>query len=256
MKNSLNMLVKEVREIFRTYKIYTIPGIFLLFGFASPIITKLMPELFANMDMGEGIGITLPEMTWIDSYGQLFNNLIQMGILAIILTTMGAIANERNRGVAQLVLTKPVPRTGYILAKYVANFLLVACSALLAFLATWFYTNVLFEGTEFFPGLTAISLYILYASVILAFTILGSAVTKSTIAAGGISILGLIIMTLLPMLGKTLHTYSPGAITRYITQAIAGTANLTNVWWTVGAAVCTIIALLASASIIFNRQEL
>lgn len=256
MKNSLNMFVKELREIFRTYKIYTIPGIFLLFGFASPLITKLMPEIFAGMDMGEGIGITLPEMTWIDSYGQLFNNLVQMGILAIILTTMGTIANERNRGVAQLILTKPVPRTGYIVAKYVANFLLVACSALLAFLATWFYTNILFEGTEFVPGLAAISLYILHASVILAFTILGSAVTRSTIAAGGISILGLILVTMLPMLGKTLHTYSPGAITRYITQVIAGTANLAAVWWTVVVAVGTIIALLTAASIIFKRQEL
>ena len=59
MKNSLRFLGKELREILRTYKIYTIPGIFLLFGFASPILTKLLPDLMENL-AGE-INIILPE---------------------------------------------------------------------------------------------------------------------------------------------------------------------------------------------------
>lgn len=254
MKNSMRIFFKELREILRTYKIYTIPGIFLLFGFASPILTKLMPQMLGSMM--EEIGMQLPEQTWLDSYGQLFKNLVQMGILAVILTTMGTIADERNRGVAQLVLTKPVSRPGYILAKYCANLLLVGTSALLAFLATWFYTDVLFEGTQFAPGLAAIGLYILYAAVILAITIFGSAVTKSSLAAGGLSIVGYIIIGILPMFGEILHKYSPGALTGYISTVVAGTANTPDVWWAVAASVLTIIALLGAASAIFQRQEL
>lgn len=254
MKNSLRLFAKELREILRTYKIYTIPGIFLLFGFASPLITKLMPEIFANM--GEEIGIALPEMTWLDSFGQLYNNLIQMGILAIILTTMGTIATERNRGVAQLVLTKPVTRTGYIIAKYTAHFLLVNISAFLAFLATLLYTDILFEGTQVGAGFASIGLYCLYASVILAITIFSSSVTRSSLAAGGLSILGLIVVSLLPMFSKILHRYSPGALTGYTTGVLAGSVNSTDIWWTAAVSVCVIVILLAAAAFIFKRQEL
>ncbi|MGI6366100.1 MAG: ABC transporter permease [Bacillota bacterium] len=254
MKNSLRLLGKELREILRTYKIYTIPGIFLLFGFASPILTKLLPEMLGSMM--EEMGMQLPEQTWLDSYGQLFKNLVQMGILAVILTTMGTIADERNKGVAQLVLTKPVSRTGYILAKYAANLLLVGISALLAFLATWFYTDILFEGTQFGPGLAATGLYILYAAVILAVTIFSSAITKSTLAAGGLSILGLIVISLLPLLGETLHKYSPGALTAYLNSALTGTADAVQVGWAVAVAAATILGLLGLASFIFHRQEL
>lgn len=254
MKNSLRLLGKELREILRTYKLYTIPGIFLLFGFASPILTKLLPEMLGSMM--EEMGMQLPEQTWLDSYGQLFKNLIQMGILAVILTTMGTIADERNKGVAQLVLTKPVSRTGYILAKYVANLLLVGISALLAFLATWFYTDILFEGTQFGPGFTAIGVYILYAAVVLAITIFSSAITKSTLAAGGLSILGLIIISLLPLLGETLHKYSPGSLTAHLNSALTSTADTAQMGWAVAVAVATILALLGLASFIFHRQEL
>lgn len=254
MKNNLRLLAKELREILRTYKLYTIPGIFLLFGFASPIITKLLPEMLGSMM--EEVGMQLPEQTWVDSYGQLFKNLIQMGILAVILTTMGTIADERNKGVAQLVLTKPVSRTGYVLAKYTANLVLVGVSSLLAFLATWFYTDILFEGTEFLPGLTGIGLYILYAAVILAITIFSSAVSKSSLAAGGLSILGLALISLLPLFGKAMHRYSPGAITGHINSALAGTVNGAEMGWVLLVAIITIIALLGLASFIFQRQEL
>lgn len=254
MKNNLRLLAKELREILRTYKLYTIPGIFLLFGFASPIITKLLPEMLGSMM--EEMGMHMPQQTWLDSYGQLFKNLLQMGILAVILTTMGTIADERNKGVAQLVLTKPVSRTGYVLAKYTANLVLVGVSALLAFLATWVYTDILFEGTEFLPGFTAIGLYILYAAVILAITIFSSAVSKSSLAAGGLSILGLALVSLLPLFGETLHRHSPGAITSYINSVIAGTADSARMGWTIAVAVVTILTLLTIASFIFNRQEL
>jgi len=254
MKNSIRIFLKEVREFLRTYKIYTVPGILLLFGFASPILTKIMPDLLGNL--AGDMGITLPEMSWIDSYDQFFKNVVQIGMLAIILTTMGSIADERNRGVAQLVLTKPVSRTGYIVAKYFANFLLVSVAALLAFLATWFYTDILFEGTEFVSGLAGTGLYILYVGVILALTILGSSISKSSIAAGGIAVLGYFVIGLLPLFSTGLSKYSPGALSGYINAIIRGTANLTDVWWAVAVAIATIIALLSIASLIFKHQEL
>ncbi len=254
MKNFGRMFCKEIREFLRTYKIYVIPGLFLLFGFVSPILTKLMPKLLGSLVTE--MAITLPEMTWLDSYGQFFKNLTQMGLLAIILTTMGAIADERNRGVTQLVLTKPVSRTGYVLAKYAANLLLISVATLLSFIAAWYYTNVLFTGTNFIAGLMATGLYLIYVTVILALTIFCSALTKSAIAAGGLTVLGLVILSLLPLFSKTLNKFSPAVLTDYMSQAAAGTAASTDVWGAIAFAACTVILLLASASLLFSRKEL
>ncbi|MDD4658492.1 MAG: ABC-2 transporter permease [Eubacteriales bacterium] len=254
MKNFGTMFFKEIREFLRTYKIYVVPGLFLLFGLTSPILTKLMPKLLGNLVTE--ISITLPEMTWLDAYGQFFKNLNQMGILAIILTTMGTIADERNRGITQLVLTKPVSRTGYVLAKYAANLLLISLASLLAFCAAWFYTDVLFADTVFLAGLKATGIYLAYVAVILALIIFASAMTKSAIAAGGLTVLGLIILNLLPLFSRTLSKYSPAVLTDYISQAAAGTAASCDIWGAVAFAAGTIALLLGSASLLFSRKEL
>jgi ABC-2 type transport system permease protein len=254
MKNFGTMFAKEIKEYLRTYKIFVVPGLFLLFGLTSPIITKLLPSLLGSL--AEEINIILPEMTWIDSYGQFFKNLNQMGILAIILTTMGTIAEERNRSIAQLVLTKPVSRTSYVLSKYVANLLLITLSSILAFFAAWFYTDVLFTGTIFLNGLGATGVYIVYLAVILALIILASAMTKSAIAAGGLTVLGLVIFNLLPLFSKALSKYSPAVLTDYIYQVAGGTAVSSEVCGAIAFAAGTIIILLATASLLFSRKEL
>jgi ABC-2 type transport system permease protein len=179
-----------------------------------------------------------------------------MGILAIILTTMGTIAEERNRGISQLVLTKPVPRTSYVLAKYAANFLPIAFTTVLAFFATWFYTDVLFPDTVFLNGLGATGVYIAYLAVILALVILASAMTKSAIAAGGLTVLGLIILNLLPLFSKALSKYSPAVLADYIYQVAGGTAASGDVWGAIACAAGTVIILLTTASLVFSRKEL
>ena len=254
MKNFGTMFAKEIREFLRTYKIYVVPGLFLLFGFTSPILTKLMPQLLGSL--AAEIEITLPEMTWLDSYGQFFKNLTQMGMLAIILTTMGTIADERNRGITQLILTKPVSRTGYILAKYTANLLLISLATLLAFTAAWFYTDILFTDTVFLGGLAGTGLYLVYLAVILAIIIFTSTMTKSAIAAGGLTVLGIITLNLLPLFSKTLSKYSPATLTDYISQAAAGSAAGADIWRAIAFAAGTVILLLGFASFLFERKEL
>lgn len=254
MRNFGPMLAKEIKEILRTYKLYVVPGLFLLFGLTSPILTKLLPKLLGSM-VGE-MGISLPEMTWVDSYGQFFKNLSQMGLLAVILTTMGTIAEERNRGVAQLVLTKPVSRPAYVLAKYTANLILLGISTGLAFIAAWFYTDILFSGTVFLAGLQASGIYLLHMAVILALTILASALTKSTIAAGGFTVLGLILLKVLPLFSNFLGRYSPDALNGYLAQAYSGAAIDSAIWGAAAFSLGAILLILGAAVWVFSGKEL
>ena len=66
MQSSLVFFAKEIREILRTYKIYALPLVLLAFGFASPSLTHIRPDILEGI--AGDINIQLPEMTWRDSY--------------------------------------------------------------------------------------------------------------------------------------------------------------------------------------------
>lgn len=254
MNGFMVMLAKELREYLRTYKLYVVPGLFLLFGLLSPILTKLMPQLLGSM-LGE-LGVKLPEMTWVDSYGQFFKNLTQVGLLAIVLTTMGTVAEERSRGTAQLVLTKPLSRTSYVLAKYVSSLLFLVLSTALAFGATWYYNRILFPTVLFGAGAGATAIYLVYMAVILALTVFASALSKSPIAAGGLTVLGIIVLKLLPVFSPWLAKYSPEALGDYLTQTMRTGLLDPALKGAVALAVAIIAFLLGAGIWLFRRKEL
>lgn len=254
MKGFWLMLKKEFKEFLRTYKLYVIPGLFLLLGFTSPILTKLTPQLLGSLF--SDIGLELPTMTWLDSYAQFFKNLSQLGLLAVVLTTMGTIAEERNRGVAQLVLTKPVSRGGYVIAKYVASLLVVSLATLLAFGATWFYTDILFTDTVLSAGATATAIYLIYMAVILALTVLASALTKSVAAAGGLTVCGFIALKILPLFSPLLAKYSPEAMLGWLDVASKG-EPLSAAFWIAAAVTVGVVGVILGAAVwTFSRVEL
>ena len=67
-----------------------------------------MPEFIKTM--ASEISIELPPPTWIDAFGQYLKNLSQIGMLAIILTTMGSIVEEKSKGIIHLILSRSVSR--------------------------------------------------------------------------------------------------------------------------------------------------
>lgn len=254
MNGFRRMLVKELREYMRTYKLYVILGLFLLLGFISPILTKLMPQLLGST-LGE-FGIELPEMNWVDSYGQFFKNLTQVGLLAIILTTMGTIAEERSRGIAQLVLTKPLSRSSYVLAKYISSLIFLTLATFLAFGATWFYNRILFPEVLFSAGVLATAIYLVYMAVVLALTLFASALSKSLVAAGGLTVLGIAVLKFLPLFSPWLAKYSPEALNNYLTQAMRGSFLDPSLKGSVAMAGVTIVLFLGAGIWFFRSKEL
>lgn len=90
--------------------------------------------------------IVVPEMSWIDAFDQFFKNLNQIGIIAVILMFMGRVAEEKHRVQLTMILSKPVSRTAWVIAKFGAAVLLVLLSMIPAYLACCIYTKILFDG--------------------------------------------------------------------------------------------------------------
>lgn len=209
------LLGKELREQLRTYRLPVVAIVFVLFGITSPILARYTKELIDALgaQAAGGMEIILPPPTTADAIGQLLKNLSQFGILIAILLAMGAVATEKERGTAALILTKPASRLSFLLAKFVAIGLNLAIAVGLACLVGAVYTVLLFENASLsVSGVVAMAVLLwlaifAYASL----TFLGSTLTRSAAAGAGIGFIAVVItgiVAALPIIGP----YMPVAL--------------------------------------------
>lgn len=251
--------VKELREILRTSKLYVLPGLFLFFGLTSPILTKLTPALIERLSAagpGGPIQISIPTPTAVDSFLQFFKNLTQLGTLALILTSMGAVSREKSRGTALLVVAKPVSRTAMVVSKFASGVLLVVFATVLGYGANLLYTLVLFEGTPVAATAAATAVYLVYATFLLALTISASAVTRGQLASAGIALAGLFVVSILPAFGGWPARWTPGGLTGFVTRVLSGAATLRDALPAMSVSLVLSALLVAAGSRVFDRQEL
>ncbi|MGE0556536.1 MAG: ABC transporter permease subunit, partial [Gemmatimonadales bacterium] len=114
-------LAKERNEIFRTWKIWVIPGMLLFFGITSPLVALVAPKLIGSLAGSQpGVVIQLPDPTGLDGYAQFLKNLSQIVVIAVIIAGAGVVSSERSSGTAILVLTKPLSRAAFVGAKLIS----------------------------------------------------------------------------------------------------------------------------------------
>jgi len=247
------LLRKELLEQWRTLRLPVIATIFLLVGLSSPLLARFTPEILKSV-AGDQFSITLPTPTAADAVDQLAKNLGQFGGLIAVLLAMGAVASEKERGTAALLLTKPVSRPAFLGAKLVAIGLTLAVSVAIATAGAWFYTLVLFQALP--VGGVAAGAFLQWLTLMAwtSITFVGSTLTRSSLAAAGLGIVAFIvvgILSVLPGIGAWLPT-GLGAPGRALALGIAGPDAI-------GPAIAT-IALVAGAGLVawlaFRRQEL
>ena len=90
---------------------------------SSPLLAKLTPELFSQIDLGLGAPLQLPDATFLDAYMQFFKNMTQICLIVLVLVLSGTIPHELKSGTAMLMLSKGLSRHGFILSKYAASLL-------------------------------------------------------------------------------------------------------------------------------------
>jgi ABC-2 type transport system permease protein len=257
LSGGLVFLAKELREILRTSRIYVVPGLFLFFGLTSPILTKLMPEIVkAFASQAGGVQIILPPQTGVDSFLQFFKNLTQIGVIALILTFMGSVAEERNRGTAILTLTKPVSRVAFVVAKFLAATLLLVFATAIAYGVALYYTMYLFPATPRAESLAAAVLYLVYGVFIVALTVSASAIARSQVSAAGLALAAFFAVSLLPTFGGWLATSTPGALPSFFTRVLMGTATLGQALPAISVSLAVSAGLVVLGSLAFARQEL
>lgn len=187
-------LSKELLYQWRTKRLLIVCGVFLVFGMISPLVAEFTPQLLGSIEGAEQFADLIPEPTVNDAIGQYVKNITQFGFLLAILLGMGAVAAEKEKGTAAMILSKPMPRWAYLTAKFASQALVYGLAFGLSAVAAFYYTLVLFESANASGFLLANLLLLSWLLVFVSVTVLGSALGKSTAAAAGWAALGAVIL--------------------------------------------------------------
>jgi ABC-2 type transport system permease protein len=256
MTGFLPFLRKELLEIRRTWRLWMLPGMLVFLGITSPIIAAVTPALLRSISGSQpGVTIKIPTPTSLDAFAQFLKNLDQFVLIAVIIAAAGAVSGERASGTAILMLTKPLSRGAFVVAKIVSHVILLAASTVLGTLACVVVTAAVFGGGNNARLLTAVALWLLYASLLIVVMTLFSAAFRSRGAAAGAGLGYFFVTLLLSNWGPMAH-YTFLGLLPAMGQALTGQRQPLPLGWPLMTAVVAIVVGVLAAVWIFERQEL
>jgi ABC-2 type transport system permease protein len=189
------LLEDEVLAAWRANRFLLVSGLFVAIGIVAPILTRYLPDISRALG-GPEVEIGIADTGPADVVDLLARILGQVGAVVAVLLTMGSIAGERERGTLAATLARPVAPAALVLAKAVAASMVLAVATVLAVLAAWLYSSLVFGGQALIPWLQLALFVWLWLVVIASITVLGSAVAPSMIGAAGIGVVGLAVLWL------------------------------------------------------------
>lgn len=244
---------KEWLEQSRTHRLLIAVVVLTAFGMLSPLLAKFMPELFAMIPGAEQIASIIPAPTVNDAVGQYIKNVTQFGVLMALLFCMGAVASEKEKGTAALILSKPLGRGSFLTAKFLAVGVTFALGLAAAGLGGYIYTWYLFEPLGWGQFLAMNGLILVYLLFYASVTLFFSTLTRTQfIAVGGAAVVLIIsgVFGSLPTYGK----FSPDTLVNI--AASVGLSQPVESWWGLWVSLGLTAAALIGAWLVFRRQEL
>ncbi|MCX6055206.1 MAG: ABC transporter permease [Chloroflexi bacterium] len=246
-------LSKEILEQRRTKKLFIATIVLILFGMTSPLLAKMTPQIITMVPGGEALGAIIPTPTINDAIAQYIKNTTQFGILLALIFSMGSVCQEKEKGTAAMILSKPMPRSIFILAKFTALAMTFVLPIFLSGLVCYYYTYLLFGQLEMGPWLMANGLIALYILVFIAVTLFFSAVTGNQYAAIGLSFCTLIFFSVVAGLPKMANALPDSLIQK---ANLLARGETTDLWLGLWVSFIVIFVSLVGACGFYRKREI
>jgi ABC-2 type transport system permease protein len=244
---------KEASEIPRTWRIWVLPGILLFFALTGPVLAKFSPQLVEALAGDQFKGLVLPTPTYLDAYGQWIKNLSGIALYALIIIYGSIISSERKSGTAVLVLTKPVSRTAFVVAKAAVHSMFLAVLVVAGTLITWGLTAAVFGHAPGSALWSSAMVWLVFGVLFIALMTLLSVIIGSAAGAAGAG-LGVYALVSIAAIWRPLGTYSPAALAAQPASLAAG--KDVAVLWPVLTSLMLAVVLVALAALLFRRKDL
>jgi ABC-2 type transport system permease protein len=252
--NLITAFRKEWLEALRNYRFLIVAVVLIFFGLTSPLFAKITPQIVtAVVPQGTDISKIIPTPTVQDAIAQYVKNMGQFSIILALLLGMGAIAQEKDKGTAAMMLVKPLPRGSFLGAKFLGLAAIFAISIVFAGIGSYYYTMLLFKAMDILSWLVLNVFLFVYVLVIVAITLFCSTITKSQAAAGGIAA-GIIASGLILGAIRGMGKYLPGELITWGIRLMSG--DTTPSWIAFGISMGLIVVFLLAAWLIFKNQEI
>lgn len=246
------MLYKEFREGWRSFRI---PGLLLLaafFALMDPPMLKYMDKILARF--AQGMVLELPPVTPEAAFTQFVGDITGIFAIAAVLTTMGLAAKELNSGVAAWLLSRPVSRDSYLIAKLV--FVLSANAGIIMATGTVcsLYIYTLIGALDVVGVALALIALVTYVLLPVTATLIVSALSGRAWMAAFTGLAVLLGGDLLGWLAGLAEVYwTPFSIKRQVSAAVAGVADHTY-WLSLLLAWLLIVLLTWSGTCAFRKR--
>lgn len=253
MSSYISFMKKEFIEYTRTYKLFIMGIVFLLFGMMNPVVAKFAPELIKTA-MPE-MNIDIPEPTAMDSWAQFFKNVGQLGVVTLVIVFSGLMSNELSKGTLINMLTKGLKRSTVILSKFTMATIIWTISYLLCFGVSYVYTAYFWSMDGMNHVFLAFSSLWLFGVLLINLVILGGILFKNTfgsllLTGGSIAVMG--FLNIVPRL-KKYNTLSLASYNMSILNAQMAVSDFVPAF-----VVCfiLIVTLLVISILIFNKKQI
>lgn len=252
MNGFMALLGKEFAEIRHTWRAWVLPAFLLLQAVSGPVTALFTKELVSSMVSPE-MAATIPDPTFWDSWAQWAKNLTPTVLLVVLVTSAGMVAGEVAHSTAVLVLTKPVSRRAFVLAKFVAALLFLIMVSAIGAAITGALTAVLFDGVRWAPLVTSTLIWLVLAAFYLAATLVASCVIDAPLGAAGAG-LGVLLVVSVAGLWGPLARHSMAGLGSVVSATAAG-QPVAWAWPVATTAVATLLLVLLAAQV-FSRREI
>lgn len=243
---------KEWLEHWRNYRLLVLVVVLSVFGLLAPFTAKYTPEMMKLLPNGEAMARLMPQPTAADAVAQYLKSVGQFGVILAILLTMGAVAQEKDKGTAAMMLVKPLPRRSFILAKFAVLTALFAIGIGVAGVGAWYYTWLLFGPLDPLRWVALNGLALAFVLVQVTVTLLFSVVARSQAAAGGMAFAVLMVLAIassIPVVG----TWFPAQLLSWGGTLMAGSPA--TAWPALAVSGAIGVVSLLGAVLLFERQE-
>lgn len=215
MTNFYTLTRTELAEAAKEYKFIWLTLFFVILGVTQPLVNHYMDVILENV--GGADGITIDPNRPVPSAGEVLLSTIsgqfnQIGLIILIISFMGLIASDRNSGMQDFILTRPVSISSYLLSKLTAHWLISMFAIVIGAIVSYGYTIFLFGTFSFFDFLFFLLVYSLWILYVVSLSILISTFIKGPILIAVTTIAVSIFFILIKSFNQLVFQLSPGGI--------------------------------------------
>ncbi len=240
----------------KTSKIIIFPVLLVMLAIISPLTARYLNEILAFTLKGSGIIVDSTTPTVMESYSQYIGNLYELYLYVIIFVAVAMFISDKTKGLLPLIISKPISRTKYLLAKYFSLNLLLLGSLLIGSFVFDYYTYFIFGEVDILGMFYGTLLFFVYIIYITAITLFASTYSKSYLLAIVTSFGIMLFFGALRLFEVGILKYIPSYLMDNIIAILTDTAKVSSIIYNLIFTLTISVVFIGLAITRFRKQDI